>query len=206
MQEQDSSQIIQSLAQAGAGLPTYKRIAAKYVMFPLLNRSISWEKAWDIYDKEGEKIIAMASALSKEQLFQRVLVPRLFGLEDNSRYYSVAMVIEHLLIVGNALTVRLPILSQGKTLPNHVKIEDVKPYTEIDEDIVEKFADFMSTYREKLDASVKNIYIDNTSDHPWFGAFNPKQWSILGMVHQTVHRRQIEAIIKNIDTQKASSF
>ena len=198
MQQQDSSDIIDSLAPAGEGLPTYKRVAAKYVMFPLLNRFVSWDKAWDVYDKEGAKIIAMASALNQEQLFKRVLVPKLFGLEDNSRYYSVAMVIEHLLIVGQALTVRIPILSKGKKLPNQVAIEDVKPYTDIDEEIVAQFADFMGSYREKLDANVENIHIDNTSDHPWFGAFNPKQWSILGMVHQTVHRRQIEAIIKRL--------
>jgi len=198
VQQQDSSDIIDSLAPAGEGLPTYKRVAAKYVMFPLLNRFVSWDKAWDVYDKEGAKIIAMASALNQEQLFKRVLVPKLFGLEDNSRYYSVAMVIEHLLIVGQALTVRIPILSKGKKLPNQVAIEDVKPYTDINEEIVTQFADFMGSYREKLDANVENIHIDNTSDHPWFGAFNPKQWSILGMVHQTVHRRQIEAIIKRL--------
>jgi hypothetical protein len=198
MKQQDSSQIIERLEKAGAGISTTKKLAATYMMFPLLNYFISWEKAWDIYDKEGEKIVRMASSLSQEQLFERVLVPRLFGLEDNSRYYSVAMVIEHLLIVGKALQVRIPILSQGKELKGHVKIEDVKPYTEIDVNIVETFQTFLSSYREKLQAHLGDIHINNTSAHPWFGEFNPKQWSILGMVHQIVHRRQIEAIIKSL--------
>ncbi len=198
MKQQDSTEIIPTLEEAGEGIAAYKRLSAKYILFPLMNHFISWEKAWDIYDAEGEKIVAMASKLSEEQLFQRILIPRLFGLEDNSRYYSVAMVIEHLLIVGNALQVRIPILSRDKKLGNHVKIEDVKPYTEIDRDIVTQFQDFLNSYREKLDANVENIHIDNTSEHPWFGAFNPKQWSILGMVHQIVHRRQIEAIIQQL--------
>jgi len=198
MKQQDSSQIIKRLEKAGAGISATKKLAATYVMFPLLNYFISWEKAWDIYDKEGEKVVRMASSLSQEQLFERVLVPRLFGLEDNSRYYSVAMVIEHLLIVGKALQVRIPILSQGKKLKGHVKIEDVKPYTEIDVNIVEAFQTFLSSYREELEMHTGDIHIDNRSEHPWFGEFNPKQWSILGMVHQTVHRRQIEAIIKKL--------
>jgi len=196
VKQEDSSQIIKTLEKAGTGISAPKRLAARYVMFPFLNHLISWEKAWDIYDKEGEKIVRMASSLSQEHLFERVLIPRLFGLEDNSRYYSVAMVIEHLLIVGKALQVRIPILSQGKELKGHVKIEDVKPYTEIDVNIIEEFQTFLSSYREKLQAHLENIHIDNTSAHPWFGEFNPKQWSILGMVHQIVHRRQIEAIIK----------
>jgi hypothetical protein len=108
------------------------------------------------------------------------------------------MVIEHLLIVGNALQVRISILSKGKKLTDQVKIEDVKPYTEIDENIVAQFEIFLNSYRQKLNMEVGDIHIDNTSEHPWFGAFNPKQWSILGMVHQIVHRRQIEAIINNL--------
>jgi hypothetical protein len=198
MKQQDSSEIIKSLEKAGTGISPTKRLAAQYIMFPILNYLISWEKAWEIYDQEGEKIVRMASSLSQEQLFKRVLVPRLFGLEDNSRYYSVAMVIEHLLIVGKALQVRIPILSQGKELKGHVKIEDVKPYTQIDTNIVEAFQTFLSSYREELEIHTGDIHIDNTSEHPWFGEFNPKQWSILGMVHQIVHRRQIEAIIKRL--------
>ena len=127
-----------------------------------------------------------------------MLVPKLFGLEDNSRYYSVAMVIEHLLIVGKALQTRIPTLSQGKTLSNQVTIEEVKPYTEIDKNIVAQFERFMADHREELEKNLGDIHIDNRSDHPWFGAFNPKQWSILGMVHQIVHRRQIEAIVRGL--------
>jgi len=195
MKQQDSAQLVKDLEKAGAGISSPKRLAAKHIMFPLLNHFISWEKAWDIYDAEGEKIVRMASSLTHEQLFERVLVPKLFGLEDNSRYYSVAMVIEHLLIVGKALQVRIPILSQGEKLEGDVQIEDVKPYTEISENIVKEFQTFLSSYRENLETNLGDIHIDNTSEHPWFGEFNPKQWSILGMVHQVVHRRQIEAII-----------
>ena len=198
MLEKDSQEIIETLDKAGGGISASKRLLAKHLMFPLLNKTISWQKAWDIYDKEGEKILTLASSLDHEQLFKRILVPKLFGLEDNSRYYSVAMVIKHLLIVGHALQNRIPILSRGEKLNGHVAIEDVKPYIEIEDDIVEQFGAFLSTYREILEREVEDIYIDNTSAHPWFGEFNPKAWSILGMVHQTVHRRQIEAIIRSL--------
>ena len=196
MQEKDSQEIVKTLDRAGAGISTSKRLLAKHLMFPLLNKTISWQKAWDIYDKEGEKILTLASSLEQEQLFKRILVPKLFGLEDNSRYYSVAMVLTHLLSVGNALQIRIPVLSTGEKLDGHVAIEDVKPYMQRDEEIVAHFQDFMGSYREKLEEGIEDIHIDNTSEHPWFGAFNPKEWSILGMVHHIVHRRQIEAIIK----------
>jgi len=198
MQHTDSQEIIKELGKSGAGLSSARVLLAKHIFFPILNRFLSWEKAWDIFDKEGQKIIELASTLNKEQLFERVLVPKLFGLEDNSRYYSVAMVLEHLLMVGGALQIRIPILSKGKKLNKYIKIEDVKPYKEIDENVIEKFEEFLATYREKLEKNIEDIHINNTSMHPWFGEFNPKQWSILAVVHQTVHRRQIEAILRGL--------
>jgi len=90
MRETDSQEIIDTLGKAGAGISSGKRLLGKHLLFPLLNTFISWEKAWDIYDKEGQKIIAMASELEHDTLFKRVLVPKLFGLEDNSRYFSAA--------------------------------------------------------------------------------------------------------------------
>lgn len=196
MQHKDSQEIIKELGVSGGGISSFRVFLAKHLLFPLLNRFISWEKAWDIFDKEGQKIIELSKNINKEKLFERVLVPKLFGLEDNSRYYSVAMTLEHLYIVGNALQVRIPILSRGEKLKKYVKIEDVKPYKDIDENIIHNFNKFLITYREKLEKNTIDININNTSMHPWFGEFNPKQWSILAMVHQIVHRRQIEAILK----------
>jgi hypothetical protein len=77
-------------------------------------------------------------------------------------------------------------------------IEDVKPYTEIGEDIVEEYVNFLKTYRTRLEADLDDIHAPYTADHPWFGPFNPKEWAVLGMVHQIVHRRQIEAIVERL--------
>ena len=97
MLEENSQNIITDLGKAGDGIAPAKRFLGEHLMFPFLNSVISWDRTWDICDREGGKIIALASELDRESLFKRVLVPELFGLEDNSRYYSVAMVIKHLL-------------------------------------------------------------------------------------------------------------
>jgi hypothetical protein len=116
MKPEDSSRLIETLGKPGEGIPTLTRLGGRYIMFPLLDLFVSWDKAWEIFDKEGQKIVQLAKPLSKERLFERVLVPKLFGLEDNSRYYSVAMVLKHLHIVGEALVQRIPPLSRGEKL------------------------------------------------------------------------------------------
>ncbi len=201
MYAKDSKELLPQLDRAGAGISPSRRWMGKYILFPSLRRCLTWDRTWMLYEKEGEKILQLANSLNRDELFERVLVPPLFGLEDNSRYYSVAMVLMHLLIVGEALVRRIPPLSRGIRPDDQVKIEDVKPYTEIPDDIVERFARFMQSYRRRLEKNLGDIHIDNTTPHPWFGELNPKGWSTLAMVHQIVHRRQIEAIVDRLKSR-----
>jgi len=195
---QDSQELIAGLGKAGGGLSSGRAFFLRHVGFPFLNSIVSWERALDIFEKEGEKVLSFARSMEKDTLFERVLVPKLFGLEDNSRYYSVAMVLEHLLVVGNALQNRIPMLSQGKSVDQEIKIEDYKPYMEIDESIIEQYESFLHGFRKELEENIDNIYLENRHEHPWFGELKAKDWSVMGAIHQVVHRRQIEAIIRGL--------
>jgi len=194
----DSQELIKDLGKAGGGLSSGRAFFLRYLGFPLLNSIISWERALDIFEKEGKKVLSLARSMEKDKLFERVLVPKLFGLEDNSRYYSVAMVIEHLLIVGTALKKRIPLLSQGKDLDKEIKIEDYKPYMEIDDTIIDQYEIFLHSFRKEVEENVDNIYLENCHEHPWFGELKAKDWSVMGAIHQVVHRRQMEAIIRGL--------
>ena len=195
---QDSQELIEGLGKAGGGLRRGRAFFLRHLGFPFLNSIVSWERALDIFEKEGEKVLSFARSMDKDKLFERVLVPKLFGLEDNSRYYSVAMVLEHLLIVGTALQNRIPMLSQGKSVAQEIKIEDYKPYMEIEDSIIEQYESFLHGFRKELEENIDNIYLENRHEHPWFGELKAKDWSVMGAIHQVVHRRQIEAIIRGI--------
>ena len=194
----DSQELVKDLGKAGGGLSSGRAFFLKYLGFPLLNSIISWDRALDIFEKEGEKVLSLARFMEKDKLFERVLVPKLFGLEDNSRYYSVAMVLEHLVVVGTALQNRIPSLSQGKSLDKEIKIEDYKPYMEIDNTIINPYEIFLHSFRKEVEEKVDNIFLENRHEHPWFGELKAKDWSVMGAIHQIVHRRQIEAIIRGL--------
>jgi len=193
---QDSQELIEGLGKAGGGLSRGRAFFLRHLGFPFLNSIVSWERALDIFEKEGEKVLSFARSMDKDKLFERVLVPKLFGLEDNSRYYSVAMVLEHLLIVGTALQNRIPMLSQGKSVAQEIKIEDYKPYMEIEDSIIAQYESFLHGFRKEVEENIDNIYLENRHEHPWFGELKAKDWSVMGAIHQVVHRRQIEAIIR----------
>ena len=196
MDNRDSQEYIKDIGKAGGGLSTGRAYFLRHFGFPFVNAVISWNRALTIFESEGKKMIHLARSLSKEKLTERMLVPHLFGLEDNSRYYSVAMVLKHVLTVGNALQNRVPLLSQGKELDKEVKIEDYKPYEEIDMSIIDDYEVFLNRFKETMEAEVEDIYLDNRHEHPWFGNLKAKEWVVMGAIHQIVHRRQMEAIIK----------
>lgn len=195
--EKDSRDL-KGLAPAGAGLSPGRAFLAKRLLFPMLKRTITFPKALDIFTAQGRRVVKTSAALSEEELFERVMVPPLFGLEENSRYYSTAMVIKHLLTVGEALRDRIPALSRGEVPKREVKIEDYKPYTELDDDIVERYAEFIEGFKESLLSNLADIDSPSTYAHPWFGELDVKGWMVMGMVHQIVHRRQIDAIVKRL--------
>ena len=190
----DSSEL-KGLAPAGAGLPRGRALLLRYAAFPLLKRLVSFERALSHFEKEGRRAAALCEGLSRERLFGRVMVPPLFGLEENSRYYSPAMVLMHLLIVGQALRERIPRLSRGERPDKEVRIEEYKPYTDIPEDIVKRYRRFVEGFRLTLLENLDDIHAPHRYEHPWFGPLNPKEWMVMGAIHQTVHRRQIEAIL-----------
>ncbi len=195
MQTQEDIEIQNKLEKAGHGLPKTDAIFLRHIGFPLLKSFISWNNALRFFEYQGEEILNLVKDLSKDKLFKKVLIPKIFGIEDNSRYYSPAMVLWHLIYVGECLQEGIVNLSKNEKINFTVKIENFKPFVEINEDIVERYENFLNNYRKFIETNVKNKYINNCHSHPWFGCLNPKEWLVMSAIHQMVHQRQIKKIL-----------
>lgn len=185
------------LAPPGAGLPLHEWLVARYFIFPRLFKTTSKEEALSRFADQSEKILSIARKLSPEDMSRRQLVKRLRGMEDSSRYWSVAMVLDHLTIVGTNIEMVVSSLSQGKTIDRKASIKDVKPRSDIDPlETIEKF----EKMSDRFVASLKDIDVDAFPNvkysHPWFGPLNAHQWLIFAAPHEDIHRRQALAIIQ----------
>ncbi len=198
MQTKEDIKIQNNLEKPGHGLPKIDAIFLKYIGFPILKTFISWDNAMKFFEYEGKEIINLVKDLPKDKLFKKVLIPKIFGIEDNSRYYSPAMVLWHLLYVGETLQEGIVNLSKNEKIDFTVKIENFKPFVEINEDIVEKYDNFLNNYKKSIETKVENKYINNCLSHPWFGCLNPHQWLLMSAIHQMVHKKQIKKILKEM--------
>jgi hypothetical protein len=185
-----------ALQPPGAGLPWWELLAARYFIFPRACRRLSWEAAARLFQDEGAKILALWDALPVERLGERVLVRRLRGIEDSSRYWSTAMTVEHLVIVGRGIRATVRSLGRGEVPARVTRVEDVKPRGEAAPGDVR--AQFVRLLTEaKAEEETGQPIPRGTGPryaHPWFGPIDAYQWHCLLGIHQRLHRRQIEAI------------
>lgn len=184
------------LGKPGAGLPFIEWAVAKYLVFPRRFKNSSKEKALADFAEQSDKILKLARALSSEQLVERRLIARLQGLEDSSRYWSVAMTLDHLTIVGNLMSHAVIELSKGNNALKVVGTAEVKPG--VAADAARSLRDFEEmTERFLLEVGKANIDVRSkvTHPHPWFGPLNAYQWLVFAAPHENIHLRQIEAIV-----------
>jgi hypothetical protein len=199
MDKPDSNSSPQAnLAAPGAGLPGVQAFVLRHVFFPAFCRTTSWDKALGLFLHEGERLVAAAQSLSPEELQTRVLIRAPMGIEDSSRHWSAAMVLEHLIDVGSRVATGVVELTHGQAVSVKADIADVKPKGQNNEDIVSAYRVFLEDYQDKLMHQTGNRNAQNTAPHPWFGDLTPQRWVCLGAIHQQIHRRQMERIIAGL--------
>lgn len=181
---------------AGAGLPQKERLFIKHILVPSVRILFTWDIALFMIKREVKIIENLIDGIDEETLQKKVVINRSFAIEDNSRDYSINMTLEHLRIAGSAIMMVIDTLSNEKEFPKDIKIETVKPKNN-GKDEAKKFFDFMKTYEEYIKNHKKN-YSKMTKPHPWFVEFNNFDWACFMYMHTFIHRRQIEAIIKEL--------
>jgi len=190
------------LGKPGAGLPLFERLVARYFFLPVKARQTTWEQSNRMFERETEKILKLTESLSVDELKVQVLIPRIHGIEDNSRNWSPAMVLEHLMIVATGMAEVIVQLSCGKVPDKRVDIAAVKPKGEFSavelSAIREQFSNRMAAVKQSLAQDVRNHNSRSRLRHPWFGSLTAREWNWLLGAHQRIHRKQIEEIQKRL--------
>ena len=92
------------LQPPGAGLPWYERDALNF----LLKSGAFWltdRAALKMFRKETIELLRIAYDDESYDVFQPLRIPRVLGIEDSSRNWSVAMVLDHLCLTNAEMMV-----------------------------------------------------------------------------------------------------
>jgi len=173
----------------GAGLPWLELKIANFG-FHLLNRRMTRKQSSALITQERAAILKLAENCPAQMGSQRVLIKRLRGMEDSSRYWSVFMTLDHLRIVNLGVADAIRLLGQGK-------VPERKPDPDAAMDVVADF-ELACQLVERCAARVADLKTKARYRHPWFGPLDAAGWYFLAGFHLGLHRKQIETIIQHL--------
>ena len=182
-----------SLAPPGAGLPFPESLVAR-VLFAAKRRLGSRDAFASQLRAERERLGQLVAAVPHERRGERVLIPRLRGLEDSSRHWSVWMTLDHLRICNEAFAGVIQALVAEKVPPGRASTADVKPSPAADAAVEAAFATACASLEKVAHSAPGDLRTRSTFVHPWFGALDAFGWLALAAHHMAIHRRQVEAI------------
>jgi len=152
-----------------------------------------------LFAEERAKLLQLARSCSPELGTKPVLIKRLQGMEDSSRYWSVFMTLHHLQIVNSSVAEAIQSLVDGVPVEQEANVADVKPDPASDVTMIDVFDQGCSDYETTL-ANCGSLRTKLKLQHPWFGTFDAGNWHTLIGVHMTVHRKQVELILAGLNS------
>jgi hypothetical protein len=186
------------LEAPGAGLPVIQEYLLRHLLFPVLKCRVSRARALAWFEQEGQLILGLVRAVPATERTRRVLVPRLMGIEDSSRYWSLDMALDHMVIVSQAVLDGVITLSRGQPIGFKVDTAKVKPRVDTPADIDARFEALVRGARDYVWENAGDLNARECHEHPWFGCLTPHGWLVMMAVHAWVHRRQVVAIARGL--------
>ncbi|MEZ0299733.1 MAG: hypothetical protein ACAI35_25035 [Candidatus Methylacidiphilales bacterium] len=180
----------------GAGLPALEHMIAN-MLFSWSCLSGSQAGFTRAFQAERERVVALARLCDSESGARRVLIRRLPGLEDSSRYWSVFMTLEHLCLMHEGIS--RAITSLGNDVVPSIKASTaaIKPSPNVDERTIEKFERSCDKVLKTAE-SLPSLRTKVRYEHPWFGALDAYGWYAMAPFHLRLHRKQIEVIHRGL--------
>ena len=186
------------LEKPGAGLPFFEGLVVRWYVGPYLSRKADKDTNLRMFAMIGKRILKEADSVPNDKRDTKVLVPRMKGVEDSSRNWSVNELLEHLLITGHGMRHVIGELIAGRPSDYEVKIENFKPKGKY------QGGDARQDFKAFLDETVAQLQPLPIEDkgpthlHPWMGQFNALQWCWLLAGHSGIHCAQLQAIKKGL--------
>jgi hypothetical protein len=190
-----------TLDPPGAGLPRLELMVVKLLLGWQQRRTTRGQAA-KLFAREREVIVRLASRCDPESASLSVLIDRLRGMEDNSRFWSVFMVIDHLRIVNGGISEVIRLLGRGQTPERQLRIADVKPSPQANQEVTGQFEQACVRF-ERRAAELPDLRTAHRYAHPWFGPLDAAGWHFLAGFHMQLHRRQIEQILRHLSRDRS---
>lgn len=184
-----------SLAPPGAGVPRIERMVG-WLRLAIATRQGA-AAASKLLRREQAAIHRVVQQIPQAEAGVRVLVPRLRGLEDSSRWWSVWMTLDHLRIVNDSIAGVITLLGSERAPAGQVSTAAVKPSPDAGPEVLAAF-DASCDAIERVVAELPRARSTERFAHPWFGPLDTAGWHAMAAMHMSIHLAQLHAIVRGL--------
>ena len=184
------------LAPPGAGLPKPELFIARLI-FAVQSRKGNRSTFNARFAQEREIIRRLVDSCDPASAATRVLINRIPGLEDSSRYWSVWMTLDHLRIVNTGVAKTIDTLAKEIPRSGSASTAAVKPTAAVDSSVREAYEKSCDAVLAAVEAA-PNLKTKARFTHPWFGSLDASGWHAMAGSHMGIHRKQITRILQGL--------
>jgi uncharacterized damage-inducible protein DinB len=184
------------LAPPGAGLPALELFVGR-LLFALRRATSTRNSINAQFQHEREKIRALIEKCDADSGACQVLIRRLPGLEDSSRFWSVWMTLDHLRIVNRAIAGVIESLTRGRLPDGTAGAAAVKPSPDVTSAVIGEYEQACEALLAAV-AATSDLKTNLRYAHPWFGPLKAAGWHALSAGHMRIHRGQIVRILQGL--------
>ncbi len=147
-----------------------------------------------LFAREANRILEIVDSYDYDFAGQRAKIPRLLGIEDSSRNWSLYMLLDHLVCVDRGILSVIQALHQGYTPHHDIRIADFKPDRDCGAETIEAFQEMAREFQSAVHGLLP-LRTTARLAHPWFGPLDARGWTALAAAHHRIHRRQARKIV-----------
>ena len=175
------------------GLPPIER-AFLEAMLKTGSLFLGPRRAIRMFSREANRVLEIVEEHDYDFAGTQIKIPRLQGIEDASRNWSLYMVVDHLVRVDRAILDTIKCLCNGYQPLSGIAIADFKPNPDADVGVLDTFQETARGFQRDV-LELMPIRSRARFGHPWFGALDARQWIMLAAAHHRIHRRQAHKIV-----------
>ena len=146
-----------------------------------------------MFAQEANTILDIVEDNDYDFSSQQVLIPRIQGMEDSSRNWSLFMVLDHLCRVNRDIIRTIDVLRDGVTPRGEIDIAFYKPDPDCGAETIQQFRMLVHDYSIEI-GRLMPLRGTPVFSHPWFGSLNAHEWHCLAAFHHRIHRKQARKI------------
>ena len=153
-------------------------------------------KADESIRAESERTLELAKALEPSLAGRSITVPKMIGVDEDMRDWSIFQTLEHNVIVNHSITqLVVTLANEQQVITNFDPKTDVMPAAEPDTEQLNAFEASVEQHFSQVSA-LKRLRSRQKYRHPLFGNFSAHQWHCMFGFHLMLHRRQLQKAVE----------